>query len=287
MGSCQPCAILWVMVIAETMSHSSSPIIVVSQLTKIFYPLQLRLRSLRPIRRQEPVCALRDLDLTVGRGEILGLLGTNGAGKTTLLKILATLILPTSGRVTVEGCDVDGQADQVKALIGLGACEERSFYWRLTGRQNLEFFAAFHGLGPDAARGRIQQLREQLGLEALDRHFAVYSTGMRHRLGIARALLRQPRILLLDEPTRSLDPLAAGELRRLIQDTLVGQMGCTVVLATHNLQEAEELCDRVAVLHKGRLAGCGTINELRGWSGHQAYSLAKVFERLTARSEVA
>ncbi len=235
MGSCQPCAILSLMVIAETMSHGSSPIIVVSQLTKIFYPLQLRLRSFRPVRRHPPVCALRALDVSIHRGEILGLLGTNGAGKTTLLKILATLILPTSGRVTVEGYDVAGQADQVKGIIGFGTSEERSFYWRLTGRQNLEFFAAFQGLSADATRGRIQQLREQLGMEALDRTFGVYSTGMRHRLAIARALLRQPRILLLDEPTRSLDPLAAGELRRLIQDTLVGQMGCTVVLATHNL----------------------------------------------------
>ncbi len=284
MGSCQPCAILSLMVIAETMSHGSSPIIVVSQLTKIFHPLQLRLRSFRPVRRHPPVCALRALDVSIHRGEILGLLGTNGAGKTTLLKILATLILPTAGRVTVEGYDVAGQADQVKGLIGFGTSEERSFYWRLTGRQNLDFFAAFQGLSADAARSRIEQLREQLGLEALDRTFGVYSTGMRHRLAIARALLRQPRILLLDEPTRSLDPLAAGELHRLIQKTLVAQMGCTVVLATHNLQEAEELCDRIAILHEGRLVGSGTVAELRR-SSHSA-SLAGVFEDLTTRSHL-
>ena len=284
MGSCQPCATLLVMVTAETMGHGSSPIIVVSRLTKIFHPLLLRLRSFRPIQRQEPVCALRELDLSVGQGEILGLLGTNGAGKTTLLKILATLILPTSGLVTVEGYDVAGQADQVKGMIGFGTSEERSFYWRLTGRQNLEFFAAFQGLSADDARSRIQQLREQLGLEALDRRFGVYSTGMRHRLAIARALLRQPRILLLDEPTRSLDPLAAGELHRLIQKTLVAQMGCTVVLATHNLQEATELCDRIAILHGGRLVGSGTVAELRR-SSHSA-SLAGVFEDLTTRSHL-
>ncbi|MFQ5932647.1 MAG: ABC transporter ATP-binding protein [Nitrospiraceae bacterium] len=268
------------------MNDGSDPIIVVSQLTKIFHPLQLRLRSLRPVRRQPPVCALRGLDLTVGRGEILGLLGTNGAGKTTLLKVLATLILPTAGRVTVEGYDVAHDANRVKAMIGLGTSEERSFYWRLTGRQNLEFFAAFQGLSSHAARDRIEQLREQLGLEVLDRQFAVYSTGMRHRLAIARALLRQPQILLLDEPTRSLDPLAAGALRHLIRDTLVAQMGCTVVLATHNLGEAEEMCDRVAVLHEGRLAGCGTVAELRQRDSRQTTTLTNMFVHLTVGSDL-
>ncbi len=266
------------------MKHDTEAIIEVSGLTKVFHPLLLRLRLWPPIRRQPPVHALCEVDLTVRPGEVLGLLGTNGAGKTTLLKILATLILPTSGRVMVEGYDVAGQADQVKGIIGFGTSDERSFYWRLTGRQNLEFFAAFQGLSADAARSRIEQLREELGLEALDRTFGVYSTGMRHRLAIARALLRQPRILLLDEPTRSLDPLAAGELHRLIQKTLVAQMGCTVVLATHNLQEAEELCDRIAVLHEGRLVGSGTVAELRR-SSHSA-SLAGVFEDLITRSHL-
>ncbi len=268
------------------MNHGSDGFIVVARLTKIFHPLQLRLRSLRPVRRQAPVCALRDLDLTIRRGEILGLLGTNGAGKTTLLKILATLILPTAGRVTVDGFDVAREADRVKAMIGLGTSDERSFYWRLTGRQNLEFFAAFQGLSPDAARVRIEQLRKQLGLEALDREFGVYSTGMRHRLAIARALLRQPQVLLLDEPTRSLDPLAAGVLHRLIRDTLVAQMGCTVVLATHNLGEAEELCDRVAVLHEGRLVGCGTVGELYERSRPHTSRLAGVFADLTTGSNL-
>lgn len=266
------------------MNHGSEGLIVVSQLTKIFYPLRLQLRSLRPVRRETPVYALREVDLTVRRGEILGLLGTNGAGKTTLLKILATLILPTVGRVTVDGRDVAREADSVKAMIGWATGDERSFYWRLTGRQNLEFFAAFQGLAPRAARERIAQLSEQLGLEALDRRFGVYSTGMRHRLAVARALLRQPEILLLDEPTRSLDPLAAGALRRLIRDTLVAEMACTVVLATHNLGEAEELCERVAVLHAGRLVGCGTIGELRRQSGHRGTRLVEIFEHLTTGS---
>ncbi len=266
------------------MSHGSDAVIVVSRLTKVFHPLQLRLRSLRPVRRQPPVWALREIDLTVSRGEILGLLGTNGAGKTTLLKIIATLILPTAGRVSVDGHDVARDGDSVKALIGLVTGEERSFYWRLTGRQNLEFFAAFQGLSPERTRGRIGELGEQLGLDALDRHFGVYSAGMRHRLVIARALLHQPRILLFDEPTRSLDPLAAGALRRLIRETLVRELGCTVVLATHNLEEAEELSDRIAVLHEGRLVGCGTVKELREPGEQPATTLAGIFARLVSQS---
>lgn len=266
------------------MNDGSDASIVVSQLTKIFHPLQLRLWSLLPGRRQPPVRALRELSLTVRRGEILGLLGTNGAGKTTLLKILATLILPTAGCVTVDGHDVTREADRVKAMIGWATGDERSFYWRLSGRQNLEFFGAFQGLAPRAVRERIAQLSEQLGLEGLDRRFGGYSAGMRHRLAIARALLRQPRILLLDEPTRSLDPLMADALRRLILDTLVAQMGCTVILATHNLQEAEELCDRIAVLHEGWLVGCGTVGELRQQSDHHPATLAGIFAHLATRS---
>ncbi|MFQ5829303.1 MAG: ABC transporter ATP-binding protein [Candidatus Methylomirabilia bacterium] len=272
--------------VSRSTSHGSDALIVVSHLTKIFRPLQLRLRSFPPVRRQPSVCALREVELTVRRGEVLGLLGTNGAGKTTLLKILATLILPTAGRVTVEGHDVTRETNRVKAMIGLATSDERSFYWRLTGRQNLEFFAAFQGLSSRAARVRIEQLRHQLGLEALDRHFGVYSTGMRHRLAIARALLRQPQILLLDEPTRSLDPLAAAVLRRLIRDKLVAQIGCTVMLATHNLEEAEELCDRIAVLHEGRVVTCGTIEELRQRTGRRTATLAGVFAHLTTGSDL-
>ena len=263
------------------MKHDSEAIIEVSGLTKVFHPLLLRLRLWPPIRRQPPVHALCEVDLTVRPGEVLGLLGTNGAGKTTLLKILATLILPTSGRVTVGGRDVVREVDGVKAMVGLASPDERSFYWRLTGSQNLEFFAAFHGLGTEAARARIDTLREQLGLDALDRAFGVYSTGMRHRLGIARALLRQPQILMLDEPTRSLDPSAAAGLMRMIRETLVKQLGCTVVLATHNLREAEELCDRIAILHQGRLVGCGTLDELLRRAGKGTDTLAGTFTALT------
>ncbi len=266
--------------------HGGDACILVSRLTKIFRPLELHLLSWPPIRRQSPVCVLHDVDLSVGKGEILGLLGTNGAGKTTLLKILATLILPTAGRITIEGVDVIHEPHRAIQLVSLVTADERSFYWPLTGRQNLEFFAAFQGLSRAAARRRIEELQEQLGLEALDRPFGIYSTGMRHRLAIARGLLRQPRVLLLDEPTRSLDPVAASGLRRLIRDTLVAQLGCTVVLATHNLQEAEELCDREVFLHKGRLLSSGIVKALCHPTDAHGTALVDMFSRLTTMSHL-
>ncbi len=252
--------------------------IVIRGLTKVFHPIELRLRSLHPLRRQPPVAALQDVTLTVRRGEVLGLLGTNGAGKTTLLKILATLVLPNAGQVAVHGWDVVQDADQVRRIVGLVTGEERSFYWRLTGRANLEFFAAFQGLTAQATAARIEELRRTLGLEALDRRFGLYSTGMRHRLAIARALLPQPAVLLLDEPTRSIDPLATAALHRLIRATLVVELGCTIVLATHSLPEAEALCDRLAILHQGRLLACRTIAELRQGAG--AAALPALFEQI-------
>ena len=258
--------------------------IVIADLTKIFHPLQLRLRSLRPIRRQPPVRALQDVSMTVRRGDIVGILGTNGAGKTTLLKILATLVLPTAGRVIVQGHEVGRDDDRIRALIGLAFGEERSFYWRLTGRQNLEFFAAFQGLGAHAARARILRLRDQLGLEALDRRVGPYSTGMKHRLAMARALLHEPQILLLDEPTRSLDPLAAANLRRVIRDEVVRSAGRTALVATHNLEEAETLCNRIIILHQGRMVACGTLAELQRQHGGDTVRLADIFERLTGQA---
>ena len=266
--------------------HGGDACILVSRLTKMFRPLELHPLSWPPIRRQSPVCVLRDIDLSVGRGEILGLLGTNGAGKTTLLKILATLILPTAGRITIEGVDLIREPHRAIQLVSLVTADERSFYWPLTGRQNLEFFAAFQGLNPDDARRRIEELQEQLGLEALDRQFGIYSTGMRHRLAIARGLLRRPHVLLLDEPTRSMDPVAANGLRRLIRDTLVAQLGCTVVLATHNLQEAEELCDREVFLHKGRLLSAGIVGALCPPPDAHGTALVDMFSRLTTMSHL-
>jgi ABC-2 type transport system permease protein len=234
--------------------------------------------------------AVDGVDLAIRQGELFGLLGPNGAGKTTLVKMLSTLILPTSGTARVNGFELR-QETGIKASLGLVTSDERSFYWRLTGRQNLAFFASLHNLPPGAVQGRVQAALEQMGLlEIADQRFDTYSTGMRQRLSIARALLVQPRLLCLDEPTRGLDPLAQRSLRRLIRDQLSQQQGLTILLATHDLEEAETLCDRVAIMHHGQVLACGAVSELRqALDLGERYRLAvagltpRTLERLEAR----
>lgn len=207
--------------------------------------------------------ALDRVDLHVREGELFGLLGPNGAGKTTLVKILSTLIQPTSGNARVNGYDLQ-QDTAIKATIGLVTSDERSFYWRLSGRQNLEFFARLQGIPANQVKERVATVLEKVELEAeADQRFLVYSTGMRQRLSIARALLKEPRLLFLDEPTKGLDPLVTRHLRYLIRDELVDRQGITVLLTTHDLEEAEILCDRIAIMHLGRLRAVGSMNELR------------------------
>jgi ABC-2 type transport system ATP-binding protein len=201
----------------------------------------------------------------VKTGEIFGLLGPNGAGKTTLLKILSCLVLPDAGRAELYGCDVRHE-DKVKFRLGLVHSDERSFYWRLSGRDNLRFFARLYDVPGKRINARIDELLHKVDLtEAAPRRFSDYSSGMKQRLAIARALLHDPPILLMDEPTRSLDPAASLSLRALIRDELKGRDGKTVLLATHNLREAEALCDRIAILVAGTVRQVGTIAEVRRW----------------------
>jgi len=219
----------------------------------------------RPFRRAGRVHALRGVDLHVRKGEIFGLLGPNGAGKTTLLKILSCLVLPDGGRAVVGGEDTIHE-NKVKPLIGLVHTDERSFYWRLSGRENLRFFAQLYNVPRKAAGARIDELLRRVDMaEAAERRFADYSSGMKQRMAIARALLHDPPILLMDEPTRSLDPSAALSLRTFIQQELKGRLGKTILLATHNLPEAETLCDRVAIMVKGKVLQVGTVAEVRRW----------------------
>ncbi|MBU1695076.1 MAG: ABC transporter ATP-binding protein [Verrucomicrobia bacterium] len=223
-------------------------------------------------RSSVPLTAVDGVSLEIKPGELFGLLGPNGAGKTTLVKMLCTLILPDGGRAEVNGYDLSDEA-RVKASIGFVSGEERSFYWRLSGRQNLEFFAALHGLSAGEAKQRIHHLAEWLELgEFLDRRFDRYSSGMKQRLGIARGLLNDPQILFLDEPTRSLDPTSAGHLRDIVKQ-LVRERGHTVVLVTHQLREAEDLCDRIAIMHKGRLRVVADPPFLRRQAGVRHYRL--------------
>ncbi len=230
----------------------------------------LKRRSLREIARRpfaaaETVAGLTDVDLVVPRGSIFGILGPNGAGKTTFLKVLSGLILPTRGRVQVEGHDVAIDDRRVRELIGFVTSDERSFYWRLSGTENLLFFARLYGFDGAGARRRVDELAATMEItEFAGRQFMSYSTGMRQRLAICRALLHDPPVVCLDEPTRSLDPIAAKHLRRFIAANLRGDARKTVLLATHNLAEAEELCDRVAILAKGRVVREGSLEEIAG-----------------------
>ena len=219
--------------------------------------------------------ALRDITLEVAEKSIFGLLGPNGAGKTTLLKILSGLILPTEGSARVAGHDVAASDTVIKRLLGYVSSDERSFYWRLTGRQNLSFFGSLYESHGGALRDRIQYLLARLELTGkADQPFGEYSSGMKQRFSVARALLHDPPIMLLDEPTRSLDPISAKHLRRFIGEELNGRDGKTLILATHNLQEAEQLCSKVAVLSKGKLLGAGSVDEMPSWEqGQEAYVL--------------
>ena len=219
----------------------------------------------RPFADPGHVEALRGVDLHVKTGEIFGLLGPNGAGKTTLVKILSCLVLPDRGRALIGGCDVRHE-NKVKPQLGLVHSDERSFYWRLTGRDNLRFFARLYDVPGSRIESRIDELLDKVNLEAAaSRRFSDYSSGMKQRLAIARALLHDPPVLLMDEPTRSLDPAASMSLRALIRDELKGRDRKTILLATHNLREAEALCDRIAILVEGTVRQVGTIAEVRRW----------------------
>jgi len=229
------------------------------------YPVPFRrLRKFfrRPVK--DPVEALRDVSFEVETGEIFGLIGRNSAGKTTLTKIVATLVQPTTGSVSVRGHDSVDHDELVRRDIGLATAEERSFYWRLTSEQNLLFFARLHGLSDRFANQRIKDLFANLELDEVGRRrFGELSTGNKQRLAVARAMLASPPVLLLDEPTRSLDPLAAARLREMIRSLAGQDPPVTILLTSHNLAEVETLCARVAIISRGNIRALDTPKGLR------------------------
>lgn len=200
------------------------------------------------------VAALDGADLEVSRGEVVVLLGPNGAGKSTLLRILGTTVLADEGTATVAGHDVVRHARHVRRHTGMVLGDERSWYWRLSGRANLEFFGALHGMTRAKQRQRAAELLDAVHLaDAADRRFDGYSAGMRARLSLARALLAAPTALVLDEPTSALDPIVAVELRTLIRDSARTE-GRAVLWVTHDLEEAVSVADRVIVMEHGVVA---------------------------------
>jgi ABC-2 type transport system ATP-binding protein len=243
--------------------NAEPPVVRVTGLWKQF-PVS---RSIGDILRRPvgvtPSPAVVDVSLDVHAGEFVGLLGPNGAGKTTLLKVLATLIIPDRGAATVGGHDVVHEPASVRRIIAPVLANERSLYWRLSGRENLELFAALLRVRPDDVAARVSDALEVVGLADSGRKMVgQFSAGMMQRLLVARALLGHPRVLLLDEPTRSLDPTAARSFRSFLREELVGRRRCAVLVATHRTEEAFELCDRVVVMNRGRVAASGAASAL-------------------------
>jgi ABC-2 type transport system ATP-binding protein len=229
---------------------------------------------LQPISKPTE-CALAGVSFAVASGEAVAIVGPNGAGKSTLLRILATLILPTRGHASIVANDVERSPAAARRQIGYHTGGDEGFYGRLSARENLGFFAAMNNMSAADIRTRIAATAERMGITAdLDRQVRTFSTGMTHRLGLARALLHQPAVLLLDEPTRSLDPLAAADFRRLIKDDLVRRLGTTLLFASHTLSEVEEVADRVLVLEQGRAIAFDTPRGLCLKTGSQNFAEA-------------
>ena len=210
---------------------------------------------------------LENIHFNVQKGRIFTLLGPNGAGKTTLIKILATLIPPTKGSVSILGYDMVKKPECVREKIGLVLSEARSFYWRLTALQNMEFFGALYGIDRRTCKDRMEMLLHKLGQDNLATiQIQNCSTGMRQILSIVRGLLHDPQILLLDEPTRSLSPETADQVCRLIKN-MAHTLGKTVLMSTHNLEESKRLADRIAIIRSGRMVAEGTFQDIKTLSG--------------------
>jgi ABC-2 type transport system ATP-binding protein len=212
--------------------------------------------------KKREVHAINGLDLNIARNIVFGLLGPNGSGKTTTIRILSTLLTPTSGQAKVMGFDVVKESRKVRRHIGLILGGERGLYGRLTGEENLKYFAALNHLSREQSKKRVKEMLELVKLtESADRPVEQYSRGMRQRLHIARGLMTDPEIIFMDEPTIGLDPAGAQELRQLVPELI--NRGKTVLLTTHYMSEADELSQNIAIINQGRVIALGTPSEIK------------------------
>ncbi len=242
------------------------------------YPVPKRYRDymLRPFATKY-FTALNGVSLAIEAGESVAIMGENGAGKTTMLRIIGGLLYPSGGKAKVRGYDTLICSREARKTVGYVLNEERSFYWRLTGKQNLEFFGALDNLRRRELRIRIHEVMELVGLlNAKDVRVGSYSCGMRQRLAIARGLLSNPDVLILDEPTKSLDLVSAESMRRLVFERLGRDHRKTIILATHNVTEAENVCGRVVIMSKGKLAGSRALGD----AAETAESLSEYYMRV-------
>ena len=213
-------------------------------------------------RTTREIVAVDDVSFEIQEGELFGLLGPNGAGKTTTVKMLTTLLIPTGGSASVKGFDVVNQADEVRKRIGFIFGGERGLYWRLSGIDNLRYFASLYSIDPDVTKKRIPYLLDMVGLNGRgDEKVQGYSRGMKQRLHVARTLLHDPEVLFLDEPTLGLDPVGAREFRQVILHLQSERK--TILLTTHYMFEADALCDRIAVINRGCIIALDTPGGLK------------------------
>jgi ABC-2 type transport system ATP-binding protein len=227
-------------------------------------------------RKTKRIEAVRGINFAVGEGELFGLLGPNGAGKTTTIKMLITLLIPTAGTARVLGLDVVKDAKEVRKRIGYVFGGERGVYERLSGYDNLRYFAELYGVPPREQKARIEGLLELVGLTGREHERAEgYSRGMKQRLHVARGLLHDPEVVFLDEPTIGLDPVGAREVRATIAS--LTEAGKTVLLTTHYMFEADALCDRIAVISQGEIVAQGTPSDLKRGVGEGTVVEVEVF----------
>lgn len=229
-----------------------------------------------------PVHAVRGVSFQARDGEITGLLGPNAAGKTTTLRMLYTLMSPDEGTVRVDGLDAHREATAVRKRLGV-LPDARSVYKRLTARENIEYFGRLHGLDDTTVAQRIEQLAQTLGIDFLDRRTEGFSQGQRTKTAIARALVHDPKNVILDEPTNGLDVMTTRGLRGFLQR--LRDEGRCVIFSSHIMQEVAALCDRIVVIAGGQVKAIGTPDELRAITGER--DLENVFVRLTGEASVA